>query len=964
MYINHESSPLGHFGSDAEDSAALIEADFASSFRTIEKVAAANHRDVISLRGSLMSQASGSLNLQQLNDIQAHTLADVIERTADIETDLITLVDSLTMARSSISDDLEAALQTQQERLKFILHLWLKRTKVVSMKRKALTQAIMGVSSSPLVIDTTSSSKLTTQQALQNSVFSSAIHRKKRKWSDLVASTETIVVPKSSDFRGLAPASLLSWKSLDLVRIVVPLLSSNGVTNAFFKLILLVNGNGNAVEQWIAAKFAPKGSEASFYSAESSSAVNENESHDEEMKKNDILPAAKRLRPQTLLHPSALQVTMTPQHKLTMTTRRIKDKSNISYLSTFRGVNVSVCITTITSNLLLRASGHSSVSSPTKSANSKDVLSTSLSGAQCAMFICHVGVKSTMQSSNGQSNIVLFADWQLERGRLGSALIPLSPDGKIALAVDVILSTSSLLPSSPSMTAQPVFDEIGSVSDVGIVKKIAELIANRLNLSSLPEAVINACAVHVLNESVLVDIGVPVSNLSNVGEQTTFGPSGVSSVAISSSLAWLAKSIEQQPPRSSFSLLPTLINNLAAVSVAAALQGSHILSPAEVLVLVDAGLNAASSSLTSLKQSVSRYPPRGCASIPGFNAFERDESFASAEGSPLVLRRKSAAIAVQAAISSTRLPLKSLLADLAVLNESHASSDESPSGTLSFTIERAYHIANALMQAHRMSLPLSNEQPRLNRSKRFLSSDYIGPGSLKGAGQNDNEVLWPFTKKCIIAIPKGGTTRYEQRLSFLGSKIDDALRTWARSCVVHLFNVLRGQHNQLPSEPDLLLPRFQWIELILYIFSERASMASTPFSILMSSSTILSQSDLDENVDDDVDGHEGKFGQHKNLVDALSDAVDLVETSASYLSSEVEAVVSLILPDWCKDLALMNVEQSTRSLLTEGFSNDNEAVWKHQTFYSAHTASQLSASIKLVLSRDEVQSTLSKASLR
>jgi hypothetical protein len=141
-------------------------------------------------------------------------------------------------------------------------------------------------------------------------------------------------------------------------------------------------------------------------------------------------------------------------------------------------------------------------------------------------------------------------------------------------------------------------------------------------------------------------------------------------------------------------------------------------------------------------------------------------------------------------------------------------------------------------------------------------------------------------------------------------------------------------------------------------------MASTPFSILMSSSTILSQSDLDENVDDDVDGHEGKFGQHKNLVDALSDAVDLVETSASYFSSEVEAVVSLILPDWCKDLALMNVEQSTRSLLTEGFSNDNEAVWKHQTFYSAHTASQLSASIKLVLSRDEVQSTLSKASLR
>jgi hypothetical protein len=122
MYINHESSPLGHFGSDAEDSAALIEADFASSFRTIEKVAAANHRDVISLRGSLMSQASGSLNLQQLNDIQAHTLADVIERTADIETDLITLVDSLTMARSSISDDLEAALQTQQERLKFTLY--------------------------------------------------------------------------------------------------------------------------------------------------------------------------------------------------------------------------------------------------------------------------------------------------------------------------------------------------------------------------------------------------------------------------------------------------------------------------------------------------------------------------------------------------------------------------------------------------------------------------------------------------------------------------------------------------------------------------------------------------------------------------------------------------------------------------------------------------------------------------
>ena len=354
---------------------------------------------------------------------------------------------------------------------------------------------------------------------------------------------------------------------------------------------------------------------------------------------------------------------------------------------------------------------------------------------------------------------------------------------------------------------------------------------------------------------------------------------------------------------------------------------------------------------------MNRYPPRGCPSIPGFDAFERDNSLATAEGSPLVLRRKSAAIAVQAAIASTRLPLKSLLAELSMLNESHSSSDASSVGTLSFAVERAYRIANAIMQSHRMSLPSSNEQPRLNRSKRFASSELIGPGS---AGKVDDDVLWPFTRKCVLAIPKAASTRYEQRLCLLGSKIDEALRSWAQGCVLHLFDALQG-HPQSPSELDLLLPRFQWIELILYILSERASTASTPFSLLISASTMMSESDLDEDIDDDS---EGKPGQHKNLLDSLSDAADLVEAYSNGSSPEIEAVVSLCLPDWCKDLAVENVEKSTRSLIAEGFLNDEEALWKQQTFLPAHSASQLPVSVKLMLSREEVQSAISKASIR
>jgi len=807
-----------------------------------------------------------------------------------------------------------------------------------------------------------SSSMFNAQMALQKSVFSSAIHRKKRKWSDIAASAVVIKVPQSSVFRDLAQKSLASWKPLDVVRIVAPLLSVAGATNAFFKLVLLVDGRGNAVEQWIAAKFSPRGSVEEPKASGSFSVHNENESFDDDDDDQDEnLPASKRLRPHILLHPSSLQVIRTPKNKMSTSSKRIKDKSASSYVSSYSGLNLSVSITTISSRLLLKAGGESSLSSPAKSQQSKTVLENSLSGAQCAMFICHVGVKSSMDySSDGQAKVVLFADWKWERGRLGSAIIPLAPDGKIALAIDVILSTSSLLPSSSSSTSSTPTspDVIGSVSDVGIVKKIAEMIAIRLNLSSLPEAVINTCAVHVLNESVLLDIGVPGSHLSNADNQTTMGPSGASSFAISSSLAWLARSIEQQPPRASFSLLPTLINNLAAVSVATAMQGQHIPSPAEVLVVLDAGLKTASSSLSSLKQSVNRYPPRGCPSIPGFDAFERDNALATAEGSPLVLRRKSAAIAVQAAIASTILPLKSLLAELSMLNESHSSSDASSVGTLSFAVERAYRIANAIIQAHRLSLPSSNEQPRLNRSKRFASSELIGPGS---AGKVDEDVLWPFTRKCVLAIPKAANTRYEERLCLLGSKIDEALRSWAQGCVLHLFDALQGQP-QSPSELDLLLPRFQWIELILYILSERASMASAPFSLLMSASTMMSQSDLDDdNIDDDS---EGKPGQHKNLVDALSDAADLVEASSNGSSSEVEAVVSLCLPDWCKDLAVENVEKSTRSLIAEGFLNDEEALWKQQTFLPAHTASQLPVSVKLMLSHEEVQSAISKASIR